>query len=41
MPTTLLCLRYQGNISSRFSINSELTALEFLENLEEMFSRNL
>ena len=28
---------YRGNISSRFSRNSEVKASEFLENLEEMF----
>ena len=31
----LLCMWYRGNISSRFSRNSHLFALEFLENLEE------
>ena len=33
----LLYMQYWGNISSRFSRNSEADASEFLENLEEMF----
>ena len=31
--------KYRGNISSRFSSNSEAFASELLENLEEMFLR--
>ena len=32
-----LLMSYQGNISLRFSRNSEASASEFLENIKEMF----
>ena len=32
---------YRGSISSRFFLNSEALASEFLKNLEEMFPENL
>ena len=31
--------QYRGNMSSRFSINSEANASELIENLEEMVPR--
>ena len=34
----MLCMKYQGNISSRNSSNSEANASKLLENLVEMFS---
>ena len=36
-----LCVQHRENISSGFSINSEAFASEFIENLEDMFSRFL
>ena len=36
---TLLCTKHRGNISSRFSSNSEALASELLENIEEMYPR--
>ena len=41
MLQTLLCMQYRGNISSRFSINSEASASELIENLEEKKERML
>ena len=35
----ILCMEYVGNISSRFSSNSEARASELQEDLEEMFPR--
>ena len=36
---TLLCMKYGGGSSSRFSSNSYALASELLENNEEMFPR--
>ena len=40
IPSILLCIWYRGNISSRFSSNSEANASELLKNLEEIWIRN-
>ena len=36
----ILYMQYRGNLSSRFSTNSEAVASELIENLEEMLPRS-
>ena len=40
-PVCVWTMLYQGNISSRFSSNSEASASELLENHEDMFPPNI